>query len=40
MIPRQYRCIRRLEAGGMHRLIFQDFKLAKISEARRPLSMD
>jgi len=29
MIPWQYRCIRRPEAGGMHRLVFQDLKASK-----------
>jgi|WetSurMetagenome_2_1015567.scaffolds.fasta_scaffold63088_2 hypothetical protein len=29
MVPWQYRCIRRPEAGGMHRPIFQDLKPGK-----------
>jgi len=29
MIPQQYRCIRRPEAGGIHHLIFQDLKFEK-----------
>jgi len=29
MIPRQYRCLSRPEAGGMHRLILQALKTGK-----------